>query len=627
MRLVTVVSIVTALLTICCAKYPPPHWRNVAGLRKVRFKYDEDVSDEFRGKRLDESKWDPHGLRNQNSGCSKWNGPVDWVEPIFSTYHATTTQLNGKKVRPRKRQYRIQRGELRIRVTAEPRRYFTSREYYCNRKTFHCNHNKRIPCYGTTYNGDPILKDPSDPLSYKYIVHDKCKIEPFCIPHPVEVVGSSRKYQKYLGVNLVGKTLFKYGYFEARVLVADTPAVSAVWMHDDNTVPGYSRWIKLPNGYYMIESPTSIRSRRWQEIDILEAMNAHADELSTKYIPNIHLFAAYKGEFTARKPPRRKLGEIILDRSVFTQRNPVFNPPDPDRANEYHLNYGSSARLSRPWASEWHTVGMYWSPREIRFLLDGEETLRLRNTLAHQPMFYTIGTGLNKQWAQQAPTRRQLGRWTRIDYVRRWTVRTKGGKDPPSNLPLSKTMPRHFKKLGTKYLAVDGIFPVKDDGKTIPNPAVRFLGSLLTNLPKSPFAGGSNLLSNTAENQKSGSPDEREGDEDEDEMADPSPLPPDFWDNPADGALNVSQLLPAGGLGNSLWTTESGRKRRFTPEERRGAETRQDRLREPDVFPRCDREGSQTAFEDANPEVNLAGWATRDGTGADAGVIPSGQCA
>lgn len=459
--------------TSLAKKKPLPNWDNVKGLRKIRFKYDATISDEFRGRKLNERKWDPHGLQNGNTGCPKWNGPVDWVEPIFSTYHATTTDTNGRKIGKRKRQYRVKGGKLLIRTSSKPERYFRKREYYCNKKTFHCNHNKKIPCYGTTYAGHPILKDPKKPKSYAYVIHDKCKIEPFCIPHPTKVVGSSRKYRKYLGVNIVGRKLFKYGFFEARVRMANSPAVTAVWMHDDNMVNGYSRWVKEKD-YYRFESPSLIRSRRWQEIDILEGMNTPVNDIWRQYIPNVHVFAGYKGEFTTRRVKRGKLGPIVLDRGVWTLPNPTFSPPDPDRANEFHLNYGNTASLARPWADDWHTVGMYWSPREIRFLLDGKETLRLKNTLVHQAMFFSIGTGLNKQWAQRAPTNFQLGKWTKIDYVRRWTVKTRRGRDPPSSQPLRRIMPKSFKSLGKRYKAIDGVFPVKDDGQSLPDPAARF---------------------------------------------------------------------------------------------------------------------------------------------------------
>ena len=622
------------LLTASGEAQRKPKWDRVQGLRKVKFKLDKRRSDEFNGNRLDTRKWDPHSLRNKNTNCPKWNGPIDWVEPIYSTYHETTTGTKENQ-----RNYRLRRGKLLIRVTRKSRRYFTKREYYCDKKTFHCNHNKRIPCYGTTYNGYPILKDNNDPKSYMYVVHDKCKMEPYCIPSPKHITGSSRKYQRYLGINISGKKTFKYGFFETRVKIAKSPAVTAVWMHDDNMVPGYNRWVfDKELNYYRFESPTPIRSRRWQEIDILEAMNAERENLKRKYIPNIHVFAGYKGEYTARRTSKTKLGPIILDRSVFTQPNPEFNPPDPERNNEYHMNWGNTldGQLSSDWASSWRTVGMYWSPREIRFMLDGKETLRLKNTLVHQPMFWTLGTGLNKQWAGRAPSRKELGKWSQIDYVRRWTVRTRGGRDPPSDLPLQKVMPRNFVSYGNSYLSVDGVFPVKDDGETLPDPASRFFSNFLSQLSNNAGTASSNDILSGSNKSNNSSTNTAAMDSpasvginpfDVDEFPD---MPWDFWQNTEDEAADEAELAPAAGEDNEALEEPidaTGFKEVMSPQERQAQTSREDRMRRADTDPFCDKEGARTAFEDSNPETNLAGWATREGSGVDAGVVPNGQCA
>lgn len=703
-----VTGILTVLLLISVNEAAPkPRWDNVKNLQKVKFRYDRKRSDEFSGNRLDSRKWSPHGLQNGNTGCPKWNGPVDWKKPKYSTYHATTTDVNGRKIKLSRRNYRVKKGSLNIRVTRKPRRYFAKREYYCDKKTFRCNHDKRIHCYGTTYKGTPILKNKNNPKSYKWLLHDKCKKEPFCIPSPRYVTGSSRKYSRYLGVNIVGKRLFKYGFFEARVKTARSSVVTAVWMFDDNMNPGYSRWTyEKKNNFYRFESPTVLRSRRWQEIDMLEAMNVERNGLNRKFIPNIHVFSGYKGEFTQRKVQKGKLGPIVLDEVVFTQKNPKFNPPNKERSNSFHLNYGSTADLRRDWSDDWYTVGMYWSPREIRFLLDGKETIRFKNTLVHQPMFWAIGTGINREWAGRGPKDKELGRWSRIDYVRRWTVKTKGARDPPSNLPLRKVMAKEFKSLGNRYKAVDNVFPVKDDGKSLPDPATRFFRNIFSQFSDNsemsdlfaPFSSPSPSPSSMAEptpssestdtaqdeenidkqeefsegeisddEQDDATEDDEEFQEDEDisnnelefaeELVDPSnifgegfgldeptspnPLqyvpfedfedlpdvPFSFWDNSDDADDDSKDFFPAGGIGNELLSDITGFKPLLSMEEFNILGSREDRFRSPDEESQCDKEAAQTFFEDSNPETNMAGWSTREGSGEDAGIIPHEQCA
>lgn len=83
------------------------------------------------------------------------------------------------------------------------------------------------------------------------------------------------------------KNPFKYGFVEARVKLAKSPAVRTIWMHDDNIHPSYSRWINENKDFPFLETPSLIRSRRWQEIDLLEAMNSEINDYWKKYIPNI----------------------------------------------------------------------------------------------------------------------------------------------------------------------------------------------------------------------------------------------------------------------------------------------------------------------------------------------------
>ena len=569
---------------------PKPKWDGVFGSTDTEFKYDDEVSDEFDGRHLNEDKWSPTGLTNGNTGCPKWNGPVDWEELDYSTYFQTPRELDGSQIHPFRLNYRFRAGRLHLRVTEQPQSYFEAREYYCDPVTFRCNHNPDIACYGTNYNGDAVLSNRSDPTSYVWANHDKCKMEPYCIPSPRFVTKSPRKYKRFLGVSIAGKKLFKYGFFETKVLIAQSSALTAVWMHDDNYDPPFARWTNDPNGYPFLETPSHLRSRRWQEIDILEAMNSEVDDIYKKYIPNVHIFAGYKGEFTEQNSQPNRLGPIVLDKEVIEQKNPRFESSNTTN-NEFHLNYGNTHDLSIPWAMKWRTIGMYWSPTEIRFLVDGKETLRLRNTLTHQPMFFTISTGLNRPWAGRKPRSYEIGRWTKIDYIRRWEVFTNDGKEPPSKLDLLDNMPANFRFIGNNYLDVEGKFPIDEKnheyGETLPDPAARFFGGLLRSASKD-FIETNRLISRQFK-------------------------------------TGARRMLRAGGLGNRHRVGYTGYVDKFSSEERLQLLSQNPDQRATHGNRECG-EKSKTAFEFTNPEAIQAGWATTQGNGREAGVVPRSYC-
>lgn len=78
-----------------------PLWKNVdPGLS---FVYDSTVSDEFNIATIDTSKWSENGLENGNAGCPKWNGPVDWDNPNYSTYFKTKKRRRPENMESKKR--------------------------------------------------------------------------------------------------------------------------------------------------------------------------------------------------------------------------------------------------------------------------------------------------------------------------------------------------------------------------------------------------------------------------------------------------------------------------------------------------------------------------------------------
>lgn len=568
---------------------PQPLWKGITGAPWIHFSLDHDVSDEFDGEFLNETKWDPHGLRNENTNCPTWNGPTNAPLVDYSTYFTTTTQpFIGRPIPAEERQYRLSDGMLHLKISKQPQAYFLQREYYCNSTTYRCNYDINKPCYATKFNGDPILRDPNDPTSYRFINHDKCKNEPFCIPHPAHVVGDRRMYSTYVGPNLVGNKAFKYGFIEVNVRAARSSAVSAVWMYDNHVWPSYSRFRRdNSTAPIRLESPSLIRSRRWQEIDMLEVMNTWSQNLHRLYVPNIHVFAGYHGEFTrAHDDGRHTLGPIVLDESVFqVGRNPYFKRLNVSSANSWHLNAGAVHELKSEWADNFHRVGMYWSPYEIRFLIDGTEVLRIQNSLVHQSMFMVLSMAFNVHWAQTKPGREEIGSEFIVDYVRRWTVDLDVPHwRVPSSLPLSNHMTDSFHSLGNEYLAAENLFPVRDDNKTV---ELRLPGN------SKPFWVEKHFANYVQRDIKRDTPSLKTSEK-------------DIVAKVKERYSWVPELCTGK---NGCGLGETGRKKKLTGCDRLAVEARYDRAREPNPKASYDPMNAVTAYEDADPNAAGAGWA------------------
>lgn len=181
-----------------------------------------------------------------------------------------------------------------------------------------------------------------------------------------------------------------------------------------------------------------------------------------------------KGEFTTANnsdAPEGMGGGPVVVLEDFVLSKPSFEDvPETHRVkNDWHWNPGPVATLNQSWAEKTRTVGLYWSPKELRFYLDGEEVARLANPLVHQPMRLDLAYGLNPGWAAQIPTARELRRSAKIFYVRAWKVFTRRGDDPPSTQPLRMDMVHDFdNRYGNELYGVFGRFPVADNLTRVP---------------------------------------------------------------------------------------------------------------------------------------------------------------
>ncbi|PXF44199.1 hypothetical protein BWQ96_06059 [Gracilariopsis chorda] len=589
------VALLTCILFQSCTAAIRPNvpWRSSA-----TFKYDRVVSDEFSLRVLDTSKWDPHGKRNPDTNCPNWNGPPSTSQPEWSTFFPTTTDPD--TLLPTEKLYSVRNGKLTLYNGVRPLEYFTKREYYCNTTTFKCNHDNTIDCFATNYNGVPFYKDAAKTM-YAGVTHDKCKIEPFCIPHPEYVTGKPRVYSRIVGAHLTSKTPFKYGFFEVAVQIGNSPSVAAVWMHDDQMVNGYCRFITNTDpsrsGDRVLECPSLIRSRRWQEIDMLEAMNSAFHK--QLYIPNIHAFAGYKGEFTSEIAQdsgdgNMGGGPILVKSSLFNEPKPSFGDvPAADRkSNDWHFSSGSVHKLNAAWSDRPRKLGMYWSPKEIRFYVDGKEVRRIRNTLIHQPMLMDLSYSFNVQWARETATTQRIEEPFHIYYVRRWDVYTDDGLDPPSSLPFDEKMTTFGNHYGEDLLGMFERFPTNDD-KTFSEV-----------LPEEDTLSGpsSRMQTGVAEF----------------DLGDTDYMLSELQVNRSVFSVRQGRRQRrAGGVGNRRF---SKARRKLSAQERLVALSYASRFagvrrlgERAEVVP----DAETTVFEFANPNANGAGWATTDGLGTD----------
>lgn len=450
---------VASTITLCNGQpVPNVSWKDDGTV----FVPDKTVSDEFSGSSLNMNIWNDISNQNSETGCPRWNGPV---RGTYSTYFPGTTDPNNplRKIRC----YRIARGKLQMRIFEQPDSFFTDREYYCDATTRRCNYDATKDCTAIDFQGN-FVKDSSG--NFK-INHDLCKKEPRCIPHHEYVLGKTTPdYRNYAAPHITSRQAFKYGFVEARVAHGNSSAVLAVWMALSTMRNGYCR-IRRTEGPNVVreECPSLTRSRRWQEIDMAEVMNSASQKYT--YHANVHAHDMYKGEWSSATADENVDdgmggGPIIIRNNFFQQPNPSFDdvPSSQKIYNRWSYGFGPNTQLRTSWAGSYHILGLYWSPNEIRFYLDGVEVERLSNSLIHMPMTFDLSMSLSPDRAGEPPTSEQLRTWAKVDYMRAWKVFTPGGREPPSTLPLNMKMVNEFRNLyGTELYGVFDRFPVQDN--------------------------------------------------------------------------------------------------------------------------------------------------------------------
>lgn len=155
-----------------------------------------------------------------------------------------------------------------------------------------------------------------------------------------------------------------YGYFEAEQRLMDAPWVSGFWM-------------------------TNVTQDWWTEIDICE--NAPSERFQENDLnSNIHVF---------RSP--KEHGDV----TKYFSRNKKYYVPF-----ELHKDY--------------HTWGLEWNEKVIRFFIDGVLFREAENTHWHQPLEINFNNESNKWFGALPPKKnKQIDKDFRVKYLRVWKKR------------------------------------------------------------------------------------------------------------------------------------------------------------------------------------------------------------
>ncbi|CAN8063607.1 unnamed protein product [Agarophyton chilense] len=280
--------------------------------------------------------------------------------------------------------------------------------------------------------------------------------------------------------------------------------------------------------------------------------------------------------------------------------------------NDWHFSSGSVHSLDAAWSAGRRIIGLYWSPKEIRFLIDGVEVQRIRNTIIHQPMLFDLSYSYNVQWAQQTPTSPQIEQPFEILYVRRWDVYTADGLDPPSSLALNEKMSGFDNRYGEQLLGMFQRFPTNDDNTFSEVFAERdTIEQIQDSIPSNAESSSRTLTSLQSRLLQSDEAMLRTGEMD-------YLLSERLVNETLFTVRQGKKLKKAGGVGNKRFSKARGK---LNAAQRRIALSYASRsaavtngkaalLQDPET----------TVFEFANPHSNGAGWATRDGLGTDSSV-------
>jgi hypothetical protein len=338
----------------------------------LRFTAISKLTDEFSSR--NSNKWEFNGDIDSQTGCPAWYGP------------------NPLDLDPLGRNVDVRDGSLRLWTNNQPRSYFESREYFCvsqnrSQSKGYCNWDTartNSKCASTDSSGATVYADWM------------CKKAPYCFP------AGQTLYKTYVGALVASKASMQYGYVEVsmRTPPSTSYTVPAAWMTTQFYDPPYTRI----NPQKKYENPSLIRGRHWAELDWAELPMSPA--LQNQYIPNVHLQSCNDGRFTSTTPP----GPVIQDSDIAGSR-----------ANSMNWNPGSVYASPAAWSNKYNVFGMWWSPDEIRFIVNGVERVRYRNRYMHMPQYLRVSILSDKEWLGSLPALTTSTMY--VDYIRAWKVR------------------------------------------------------------------------------------------------------------------------------------------------------------------------------------------------------------
>ncbi len=192
------------------------------------------------------------------------------------------------------------------------------------------------------------------------------------LPHEVTVENRVRGHDKFTTATVKSKQRIRYGYFETRARAMRANVCNAFWLYDPLDPPAKYR-------------PGSFS----EEIDVFEVFGKPIKpDMERVLFMTVHRLATPYVE------------------SLVVNRTPLTN---------------SSARVKMPFDfwEDFHVYALLWTPREIRWFVDGREVFRRENDHFHTALHIMFDCEIMEAWAG-LPDPADLPANFEVDYLRVW---------------------------------------------------------------------------------------------------------------------------------------------------------------------------------------------------------------
>jgi len=187
-----------------------------------------------------------------------------------------------------------------------------------------------------------------------------------------------RGFDTYATGTIKSKAKVLYGYFECRAKTMRANVCNAFWLYDPHSG---DRKAKFTAGDVS------------EEIDIFE-VTSRKD---------------FKGEFDCAN---------IVFNTLHAYKTPYLEGVV-SLYKEKIENHSGNRKMPFDFCDGFHTFGLLWTPEELVWYCDGQETFRHKNDLFHRPLHVTFDSEIMYDWFG-IPDPKDLPATFEIDYVRVW---------------------------------------------------------------------------------------------------------------------------------------------------------------------------------------------------------------